>query len=165
MTHSSSCPCHLAPGQNGRSKHTNCFSELAAKVISDPTSCFLSHLMVISWNNPENYPFLPVDISVLFWFCYFQDGLLSKGYQGLGEPRNRNGSESFEEVPMYVAFLTLMGYFILVVVGFIKEAGEAVIAWFIPSQNPEKNREVCIHPTIKTKFQLCNQCFFSVFPF
>jgi len=100
MTHSSPCPCHLAPGQNGRSKHTNCFSELAAK-----------------------------------------DGLLSKGYQGLGEPRNRNGSESFEEVPMYVAFLTLMGYFILVVVGFIKEAGEAVIAWFIPSQNPEKNRE------------------------
>ena len=50
-----------------------------------------------------------------------------EGYEGIGKPRNRNGIESFEEVPMSVALLTYMGWGII-----------------IPSQNPEKNREVLL---------------------
>jgi hypothetical protein len=69
---------------------------------------------------------------------------LPVGYEGMGQPRNRNTIESFEEVPMYVALLTYMGYGILVLIGYVKEAFEALIAWFVPSQNPERNREVII---------------------
>ena len=65
----------------------------------------------------------------------------------MGQPRNRNTIESFEEVPMYVALLTYMGYGILVLIGYVKEAFEALIAWFVPSQNPERNREVIIRVT------------------
>ena len=61
-----------------------------------------------------------------------------EGYEGMGKPRNRNGIERFEEVPMYIALLTYLGYGILVLVGYVKE----FFANFIPSQIPEVDREV-----------------------
>lgn len=57
----------------------------------------------------------------------------------MGKPRNRNGIECFEEVPMYVALLTYMGWGIVMLVGYIKEF---LAMNFLPSQVPEKNREV-----------------------
>jgi hypothetical protein len=69
------------------------------------------------------------------------------GYEGMGQPRNRKIVESFEKVPMYVTLLTYVGYGILILIGCVKEAFEALIAWFVPSQNPERNREVIIRVT------------------
>uniref|UniRef100_A0A0P5A4N5 serine C-palmitoyltransferase n=1 Tax=Daphnia magna TaxID=35525 RepID=A0A0P5A4N5_9CRUS len=60
-----------------------------------------------------------------------------EGYEGIGKPRNRNGIESFEEVPMSVALLTYMGWGIVILIGYVKE----FLLSFVPSQNPEKNRE------------------------
>ncbi|XP_057370933.1 serine palmitoyltransferase 2-like [Daphnia carinata] len=60
-----------------------------------------------------------------------------EGYEGIGKPRNRNGIESFEEVPMSVALLTYMGWGIIILIGYVKE----FLLSFVPSQNPEKNRE------------------------
>lgn len=63
-----------------------------------------------------------------------------EGYEGIGKPRNRNGIESFEEVPMSVALLTYMGWGIIILIGYVKE----FLLSFVPSQNPEKNREVLL---------------------
>ena len=56
----------------------------------------------------------------------------------MGKPRNRNGIESFEEVPMGVALLTYMGWGIIILIGYVKE----FLMSFLPALNPEKNREV-----------------------
>ena len=56
----------------------------------------------------------------------------------MGKPRNRNGIESFEEVPMGVALLTYMGWGIVILIGYVKEFLQS----FLPALNPEKNREV-----------------------
>lgn len=66
----------------------------------------------------------------------------------MGKPRNRNGIESFEEVPMGVALLTYMGWGIIILIGYVKE----FLMSFLPALNPEKNREVnfSMNPTFKT---------------
>jgi len=64
-----------------------------------------------------------------------------KGYEGLGQPRNRNGSETFEEVPMLIALITYMGWGIIILIGYVKEFLLSFIAKFLPIKNPEPNRE------------------------
>ena len=39
----------------------------------------------------------------------------------MGKPRNRNGIESFEEVPMHVALFTYFGYGIMCLTAYILE--------------------------------------------
>jgi len=60
----------------------------------------------------------------------------------LGQPRNRNGNETFEEVPMLIALITYMGWGIVIIIGYVKEFLLSFIAKFVPSKNPELNREV-----------------------
>lgn len=59
-------------------------------------------------------------------------------YEGVGQPRNRDGSESFEELSMSIAILTYMGWGIVMLVGYVKE----FLLSFLPIEHPEKNREV-----------------------
>lgn len=60
----------------------------------------------------------------------------------MGQPRNRNGNETFEEVPMLIALITYMGWGIVIIIGYVKEFLLSFIAKFVPSKNPELNREV-----------------------
>lgn len=76
-------------------------------------------------------------VLVILLFSFMQQ-TFQEGYEGIGKPRNRNGIESFEEVPMSVALLTYMGWGIVILIGYVKE----FLLSFVPSQNPEKNREV-----------------------
>lgn len=86
-------------------------------------------------------------------FLCLKQQSFQEGYEGIGKPRNRNGIESFEEVPMSVALLTYMGWGIIILIGYVKE----FLLSFVPSQNPEKNREVLLFIFLKLYYVcLCN---------
>lgn len=72
------------------------------------------------------------------YLCSTDDSSKGKiSYDGMGQPRNRDGIESFEEIPMYVALFTYMGWGIMILVAYVK----VFLGSFLPSHNPEKNRK------------------------
>lgn len=73
----------------------------------------------------------------------------------MGKPRNRDGIESFEELSMCIAILTYMGWGIVMLVGYVKEFLQS----FLPSQHPEKNREVRNIKVLQVK-NCCDNCSF-----
>ena len=64
---------------------------------------------------------------------------IQEGYEGMGKPRNRNGIESFEEVPMSIALFTYLGYGIMCLTSYISEIFRNI---WPTSKTPEDNRVV-----------------------
>jgi len=93
-----SCGCKLAPGQNGKAKHS---------VVDD---------------------------------THMREKKQLQDYDAVCRSSKRFGMESFEEVPMFIALVTYMGWGIIILIGYVKEFLLSFIAKFVPSQNPESGR-------------------------
>ena len=76
----------------------------------------------------------------IFLLILFQKQL--QDYDAVCRSSKRFGMESFEEVPMFIALVTYMGWGIIILIGYVKEFLLSFIAKFVPSQNPESGRNV-----------------------
>lgn len=76
-----------------------------------------------------------LNLGVFFWL---QNGYAShqKDKNMTGQKRRRKGSESYEEPSLFTAFLTSLGFYILMFLGYVSSL------LFTPKIAQEKNREV-----------------------
>lgn len=63
------------------------------------------------------------------------NGIIKKSSQNGTKPKKKKSKESFEQVPLYAAVMTYLGFYILMFLGYIN------LLFFTPKVKEEKNRE------------------------